>query len=473
MQHITTRLVALIAAAGLCACTDAALPDTPFAAPVSTALSINDAPPAADSWLVRFSGGVPAGFADQVAALGGTVVFAHGGAGIGAVAGLSPDAAARLGALSGVRAVVPDETTVLSPVGEVVEAEVSADAASAGEPGTATLFPRQWHLKAIGAPAAWAAGHRGSPAVKVAILDTGLDYTHPDLAGRVDLASSRSFVATDDPYRHQYFPGALPFADLHYHGTHVGATVSSNGVVAAGVTSNLTLVALKVCNLNGRCPASGLVAGLVYAADLGVHVANMSIGSTFERRDSTAAALAGPAFVAIINDAFNYAHRKGTTVVVAAGNAGADMDHDGNAFRTYCGAATVICVSATGPAASTSAEGPYTAIDTPSWYTNYGRSAVSVAAPGGYQQPVWAACSRFSLLVTRCRTTTVAIGLNGTSMATPHVAGVAALIAGQVGRDPARIRARLQQTADDLGEPGTDPYYGKGRVNAARAVGAM
>jgi subtilisin family serine protease len=58
-------------------------------------------------------------------------------------------------------------------------------------------------------------------------------------------------------------------------------------------------------------------------------------------------------------------------------------------------------------------------------------------------------------------------------MAAPHVAGVAALIAGQVGRSPAQISARLQQTADDLGQPGVDPAYGKGRVNAARAVGAL
>lgn len=467
---------ALLAAAVLCACTDAGAPETPVASSVPFSLSAAPADAPVDgSWLVRFSGGVPAGFADRVAALGGTVVFTHDGAGIGAVVGLTPQAAAQLDALPGVQGVAPDEATVLAPVhGELAEADLAADgpAATAANPATARFYARQWHLGAIGAPRAWAAGRRGSPAVRVAILDTGIDYLHPDLAGHVDLANSRSFIPSEQALLQANFPGALPFADMHMHGTHVGGVISSNGVMAAGVTSNVTLVAVKVCNVGGKCPVSGVLAGLLYAADLGVDVANLSLGTFFERADSTGATLGGPAFVGVLNSAFSYAHRKGVTVVVAAGNAGADMDHDGNTFRTYCNVATVICVSATGPAAASSPTGPFYDVDTPALYSNYGRSGVSVAAPGGYKAPVWAACSRFSLTAAPCRAGTVFVaGLNGTSMAAPHVSGLAALIVEEVGRDPAKVRARLQQTADDLGAPGTDPAYGKGRINVARALG--
>jgi subtilisin family serine protease len=471
MKYVTPA--ALVAAAVLCACSDA--PQTPVAPSIPLALSSAPADASTDgTWLVRFSGGVPAGFEQRVAALGGTVVFAHGGAGIGAVQGLTPQAAAQLGALRGVQAVTPDESTVLPTLnGELAVAEpLEGELASASDPTAARYYARQWHMAAIGAPAAWAAGRTGSPAVRVAILDTGIDYLHPDLVGRVDLVNSRSFIPSEQALLQANFPGALPFADLHMHGTHVGGTISSNGVMAAGVTSNVTLVAVKVCNVSGRCPVSGVLAGLVYAADLGVDVANLSLGTFFERSDSTGAALNGPALTGVLNSAFNYAHRKGVTVVVAAGNAAADMDHDGNTFRTYCGAATVICVSATGPAAAASPTGPFYDVDTQASYSNYGRSAVSVAAPGGYKAPVWAACSHFSLTAAPCRAGTVFVaGLNGTSMASPHVAGLAALIVEDVGRNPAQVRARLQQTADDLGEAGTDPVYGKGRINVPRALG--
>jgi subtilisin family serine protease len=250
--------------------------------------------------------------------------------------------------------------------------------------------------------------------------------------------------------------------------------VASNGVLAAGVTSGVTLVGLKVCNINGRCPVSGVLAAVTHAADLGVEVANLSLGSFFVRRDSSAANRAdGPSFVAIVNSAFTYAHRKGTTVVAAAGNAATDMDHDGNAYRTYCSAPSVICVSATGPTAAGGPLGPWTNVDAPAPYTNFGRSLISVAAPGGAAAPVSAACSRFSLLVPFCQSGDRLLQAAGTSLAAPHVAGAAALVAEDVGRDPSRIRTRLEQTADDLGQPGTDPVYGRGRLNVARAVGAI
>ena len=302
--------------------------------------------------------------------------------------------------------------------------------------------------------------------MRVAILDSGLDYTHPDLAGRVDLAASRSLQPFDDAMLQLRFPGAHPIADLHRHGTHVGATVTSNGVVAAGVTSRVTLVGIKVCSAFGGCPFSLAVQGMLYAADLGVDVANLSFGQNLLRPDM--ADRDGRSTVAIINQTFAYAHRKGVTVVVAAGNSSIDIDHDGNGVKFYCNVPTVICVSATGPTATGGFGGPWENVDAPAPYTNFGRSAISVAAPGGSfaanATQVSASCSRFSLRFPACRATPQTLLLAGTSMAAAVVSGSAALLVEDVGRDPARVRARLLNTADDLGAPGTDPFYGRGRI---------
>jgi subtilisin family serine protease len=85
---------------------------------------------------------------------------------------------------------------------------------------------------------------------------------------------------------------------------------------------------------------------------------------------------------------------------------------------------------------------------------------------------VWAACSRTSLVIPICQTGTFIVGVTGTSMASPHTAGLAALLVEDLGPNgPSQIRARIQQSADDLGQPGTDPNYGKGRINVPSALG--
>ncbi|HEX2205543.1 MAG TPA: S8 family serine peptidase, partial [Longimicrobium sp.] len=447
------------------------------AAPVLPAFSLSaDAAEAEGTYVVAFSGsGVPAGFAAAVAKLGGTVVFAHGEAGIGAVRGLSAESAGALARVAGVSQVAGDVVTDLAPLADG-EAPEGAAIESPTAPQTASFYPRQWNLRAIRAHDAWAAGRLGSPSVRVGIIDTGLGYTHADLAGRVDLGLSVSFVPADDALIATSFPGAHPVADLHYHGTHVGATVASNAVVAAGVTSRVTLVGIKACGASGGCATSRTLQGLLYAADQGLDVVNISIGALVARRDMSASGGDGPALGATIGKVINYAHRKGVTVVVSAGNNNHDLDHDGDIYKFYCTAANVICVSATGPTAAPTNNGPFTDVDARAPYSNYGRSAVDVAAPGGAggglnRGFVSAACSTFSLSLPVCQAGGFVVGLNGTSMASPHAAGVAALIVEDVGRDPAQVRARLLQTADDLGQPGVDPIYGKGRINAARAVG--
>ncbi len=425
------------------------------------------------SYLVQASGKrFPANFAARVKSLGGSVTFAHDGAGIGAVNGLTPRAAAQLAKLRGIAAVEEDDFTTLAPVDGLEVEGVDLGTMSREAPETAFFFARQWHLRQIEAPAAWAAGRLGESYTRVGILDSGLGYIHADLNGRVDLANSISFVSSDDELVQTYFPGAHPIADLNFHGTHVGATVASNGVAAAGVTSGVTLVGIKVCNVEGRCPTSAVLNGVLYAADQGLPVANMSLGGTFERREASAAGGVGPSFIAIINQVFNYAHRNGTLVVVSAGNSAIDMDRDGNGYKAYCSAPNVVCVSATGPTASEGVNGPWQNMDALAAYSNYGVSSINVAAPGGTNSGlVTAACSPFSLVAPICQTGTFIAGLGGTSMAAPHVSAIAALISEEVGNKPGQIRARLQQSADDLGKPGADPAYGKGRINVRKAVG--
>src|SRR4030095_3050981 len=101
--------------------------------------------------------------------------------------------------------------------------------------------------------------------------------------------------------------------------------------------------------------------------------------------------------------------------------------------------------------------GPWTNIDAPAGYTNFGSSALNVAAPGGNAASfVYAACSRTSLLIPVCQTGTFVVGSQGTSMAAPHVTGTAALLVSTLGRNPGAIKNALQGTADDLGATGTD-----------------
>jgi subtilisin family serine protease len=169
----------------------------------------------------------------------------------------------------------------------------------------------------------------------------------------------------------------------------------------------------------------------------------------------------------------NYAHRQGAVVVVSAGNENINMDTFGEDwYKVYCTIPNVVCVSATGPT-SGGTVGPWLNVDNRAPYSNYGVEWVTVAAPGGAAGgSVTAACSRFSTQIPVCRTGTYVVGISGTSMAAPHASGVAALIVERVGKDkPGLVRNRLSQSADDLGPAGSDPVYGKGRINAARAVG--
>lgn len=477
------------------ACAEAPMPVEPTALSRHGGVAFNAAAAEGNTYLVRFtSNGIPADFASGVAALGGEVIFAHAGVGIAAVSGLTDAGADGLAARADVAGVDADMHTVLENPGELSaegqpvgdksnrgkKSEIASLPASPTAPATAFFFPRQWNMRQVQADQAWAAGKLGSSSIRVGILDTGLDPYHYDLVGRIDMAASRSFLSAAENARvtATWGPSEPLWSDLHYHGTHVGATVSSNAAVAAGVSSRTQLVAIKVCapgneanGFRGTCPTSGVLAGILYATDLGLPVINMSLGGLTLQRFLSARGGFGPSFQATINAVFHYAYRNGTQVVVASGNDGFDLQADfGNGLvGLYCDAPNVICVSATGPTSSTSSTaGPWFNPDAITSYSNTGKNHVTVAAPGGTAAGrVWAACSTrtivTSLLV--CRANGFAVGITGTSMASPHTAGLAAMIAAEGGHTPASITNRIIATSDDLGPAGKDADYGHGRIN--------
>src|SRR6266566_953376 len=407
--------------------------------------------------IVSFSGSVPTDFVAQVAALGGKVLWVSSGSGLAAVRGLQGSAAATLAGKRGIQAVAADALIPLDVPLLATEATAEAGGVqSNAAPAAAVRYPRQWNMRAVQADVAWAHGFLGSSSVSIFMLDSGIDPHHADTEGRVDATRSLELLGTFDapavvdgdtvivPFTEadtvqKYFPGHEVYTDLFFHGTHTAATVSSNAVRIAGITSGTKLVAVKVCGYINECPFTKAGNGR---------------------------------FVGLLDKVFNYARSKGVTIVVSAGNDTTDLDHDGNSYQTFCNTPSVICVAATGPTSDANAtnpnpnlvrNGPWTNIDAPAYYTNFGRSVINVAAPGGnssFGPPlaapagrdvfVWAACTQTSRITHPVDLTGCAalpffiVGAQGTSMAAPHVAG-----------------------------NGTTPFYGKGRLNVARAVGAI
>jgi subtilisin family serine protease len=479
-----TLLSALLVAGTLAGCADVAGPAA-TATPRSPAQSL-----AAGNGqhVVVFKGnGIPAGFAAEVAARGGTVTYAHAGVGFATVSGLGDAAASQVGGLGGVSVVQADEVFQLESPVAAAEAGFDLAAQSQADPATAARYAFQWNMRLINADDAWAAGKLGSPDVTVAILDSGLDYDAPDLNGLVDLSRSASFVPSDDAITATYFPDRHPINDYNGHGTNVATQVSSKAVALAGVTSRTTLIGVKVLGANNRGSLAGVLAGITFAADQGADVANVSLGGSFVKAGNGA-------FVGLINRTLAYANRQGMLIVVSAGNGSVDLDHDGNSAVQYCGAPHVVCVSSVGPATALLDQ------DAPAFYTDFGRSAISVAAPGGnadqaggfplsprpwgndFASWVWSLCAKYRIagftatgapVLTPCTAGNRLYGLLGTSQATPHASGLAALLIAEHGysKQPSAVKHAIEKSALDLGPAGTDPYYGRGRIDVARALG--
>lgn len=279
---------------------------------------------------------------------------------------------------------------------------------------------------AIGAPGAWEKGFDGS-GIKVAVLDTGVDETHPDLNGQVAEQKNFSSVETSD--------------DEIGHGTHVAATIASKDPKFRGVAPGATILDGKVCD-NRTCSDSAILAGMQWAVERGAKVVNISLGSTDTPE------------VDPLEEAINTLSRDhGTLFVVAAGNAGKnDIMTTIGTPSTADAALSVAATTLPGITADFSSRGPR---------SGDGAVKPEVSAPG--------------VGVTAAASTTAfpgqgRISMNGTSMATPHVAGSAAILA-QVHPEwtGAQLKSALMASANP--QPGAGTFdQGSGRVDVTRAI---
>lgn len=274
-----------------------------------------------------------------------------------------------------------------------------------------TEYPGQWHLPQIQAPQAWDIT-QGSPAAVVAILDSGVEATHPDLAGKLVLGYNTYANSTDT-------------SDAYGHGTEVaGATgaLTNNGQGIAGVAGASPIMPVRVTDAAGRATSASIANGIIWAADHGARVVNISFN--------------GVAGNTTIRTAAEYAYNRGTLVVAASGNCGCvDLTPD----NPY-----ILSVSATDES------------DRPAYFSSIG-PFVDLSAPGTNIVTT----AKFGLYTTD----------SGTSLASPVVAGVAALMfAANPTLTPALAAQMLEATVVDPGGDGYDQSLGYGRVNAAAAV---
>jgi lantibiotic leader peptide-processing serine protease len=455
LRTYRARQLSVFVALFTAACADNSLPTS--ASSDLTRISTSAALTGAPKHLVYFTGNsVPSDFEATIASLGGHLEVAYEEVGIAVVEGLSPASVEQLSAASGIAAV--DEEYSFKFLDDNAVPDATSVIASPTDPTKAAAYAAQWNMRAVGANVAWAAGHLGSPAVKVAILDTGIDYLHPDLVGRVDLANSASFIPSDDALVGMFFPGRHVSTDLHVHGTHVAATVASNSNLVAGVTTRTTLMSVKIIGVTGSGGTVPFLNGLLFATNRGANVINLSLGvrDLMSRKEKEV-----KAFERLVDRLFGYAHSKGVIIVAAAGNEAQNLDTK-HSYKGYCSSSYVICVSATTSSSQLAS------------YSNFGEKDVDIAAPGGTPTaPILGPCSTSTLLIPACQTNpTVIIGLIGTSQATPHVSAAAALVLAKSPKaSPGAVEGALLGGATDIGPKGKDASFGRGLLNIPAALG--
>jgi lantibiotic leader peptide-processing serine protease len=423
-----------------------------------------------DQHVVVMTAGIPSDFASRVEALGGTVAATYPDIGVAVTSGLSDAAAADLAKTRGVGGIDRDLSVQWIPSPEEFNLQAlegpsdQVPSAQTDQSGARFFAFFQWNIRQIRANAAWLTTNQGR-GTRVAILDTGTDPTHIDLVGKIDLANSRSMI------RSSPCAGDVgTILDRNLHGSFVSGIVSTRGIGVASVAPDARLIAVKVLNCMGSGSFASVIAGIVYAANIGADVINMSLGAFFPKNLPGAGQL-----VAALNRATSYATSHGTLVVAAAGNGAIDLQHDQNFTFVPAQSADVISVGATGPFNQMN-------FDQLAFYTDFGVSGVDLMAPGGNQQRggdpffrdgIASVCSSFSPIFHGiCAThNRYLIGGDGTSFATPHTAGTAAVVKSQFpGASPSQLQHCLFTGADDLGKPGTDQLYSHGRINVVGAA---
>ncbi|WP_339215586.1 S8 family peptidase [Ornithinibacillus sp. FSL M8-0202] len=250
---------------------------------------------------------------------------------------------------------------------------------------------------------------RGSSNQEIAVLDTGVDYNHPDLAGKV--IRGYDFVQND------WNP-----SDQNGHGTHVAgiaAAGTNNGIGIAGMAPNTKILAVRVLDASGNGTLANIADGIIYATDAGAEVINLSLGCDCHTQT--------------LQNAVNYAWNNGVVLVAAAGNSGVSTTFEPASYSN------VIAVGATDSR------------NVKANFSNWG-TWVDVMAPGVDIASTYPG-NRY-------------VYMSGTSMAAPHVAGQAALLTGQ-GRNNTQVRAAIQNTAVYMNGVGRDVRYGLIDVNAS------
>ncbi|MFD0976513.1 S8 family peptidase [Salinimicrobium gaetbulicola] len=375
--------------------------------------------------------------------------------------------------------VVPDYEIKWIPSAEYFESEYEEVGAAENAVGEYAFgepvyyMQRLWGMEAIEAPQAWAKGYTGMGAT-VFVLDSGIDAEHPDLAGNLNTELSESFYPDED---WNIQPGFY-----FNHGTHVAGTIAAtNNLRLIGVAPHAELVAVKVLSeVTGSGSFSTINEGIVYAADNGADVINMSLGATLNKNgwlvDADGNKFHIPAkYIAEIvlaqQRAINYAYSKGATIIASAGNDGVNYDGNEAYVKLPGGLNNVITISATAPEGYLSY--PDVSFDVPASYTNHGRSLVDLAAPGGDFDLVYSDGSVYPYDMVW---STISNGWGysaGTSMAAPHASGVAALIiAGNGGQmAPHEVLKQLINSADQPDGDGQSVFLGNGSINANFAVG--
>jgi subtilisin family serine protease len=289
----------------------------------------------------------------------------------------------------------------------------------------------EWGVDRIDAELVWDASPSAATGVgvDVAVVDTGIDQDHADLIANI--AGGINFVeaSSGPPWARTADPAA--WDDDNGHGTHVAGIVGAvdNDIGVIGTAQQTNLWGVKVLDKNGAGYLSDVIDGITWSINNDMEVINMSLGTT---SDSPS-----------LHDAVDAAYDAGVVVVAAAGNSG-DGDGSTNDVEYPAKYDSVIAVAATSDTDST-----------PSWSSE--GAEIEVAAPGVDVRSTWNDGGYHTI--------------SGTSMASPHTAGVVALLLSADGTlSPAEVRAKLQATADDLGASGFDVFYGYGLVDAEEAV---
>lgn len=326
---------------------------------------------------------------------------------------------------------IPDQETFTEGSRDTIPEE-EAGKPRDGHPNDA-LFDKQWHMRMIKAPEAWkTATGKG---VIVGVIDTGVAYEKkrgmliPDLEGTT-FVQGYDFV-NDSPIA----------ADDHGHGSHCAGTIAqttNNGRGCSGVAPGATIMPIKVLSRSGSGTLGGVVAGIRYGADHGCKVLSLSLG--------------GGGYAKAMADAVKYAFNKGCVVVCAAGNSGRRKVEYPAAYE---GALAVSSVGPTG---------------TRAFYSSYGKE-IWVAAPGGDKSKSAEDGVLQNTIEPGAKKSFYGFW-QGTSMATPHVAGVAALLVERGVTDPAAVMKILAATATKGGKTGQgrDDELGHGIIDADAAV---